>query len=55
MRAQSGPSKDIWNDSPEPRPVKVLNETSLLMPVRTLPLQAIADSGSAKVGLLVSS
>src|SRR5215208_2180333 len=54
MRTQPGPSKDIWNDSPLPRPVKVLKETSLLTPVLTPPLQAIADSGSAKVGVEVS-
>jgi hypothetical protein len=54
MRTQPGPSKAIWNDSPLPRPMKVLNETSERMLVRTPPLQAIAESGSAKVGVLVS-
>jgi len=31
-----------------------LKETSLLIPVLTPPLQAMADSGSAKVGVEVS-
>jgi hypothetical protein len=38
MRTQPGLSKDIWSDSLEPWLVKILNETSLLRPVRTLPL-----------------
>src|SRR5215210_2494251 len=55
MRTQPGPSKAIWKVSPLPRPIKVLNETSERTLVRTPPLHAIAESGSAKVGVLVSS
>jgi hypothetical protein len=54
MRTQPSPSKETWKDSPLPRPVKVLKETSLLTPVLTPPLQAMADSGSAKVGVEAS-
>ena len=46
----AGTLEDIWNVSPLPRPVKVLNETSLLTPVRTPPLQAIADVGVGEGG-----
>src|SRR5215203_777912 len=55
MRTQPGPSKATWKVSPLPRPIKVLKEISERTLVRTLPLHAIADSGSAKVGVLVSS
>ena len=55
ISTQPGPSKRIWKVSPESRPRMVLNETSDLTRVPTPPLHAMAESGSAEVGVLVSS
>src|SRR5918997_5352731 len=47
---QPAPVNDICTDSPEPRPMKFLSFTSVLMLVCTLLDQVIAALGSANVG-----
>src|SRR3954471_14775811 len=47
---QPSPWNPIWMLSPEPRPMKFLSFTSVLMLVVTLLDQVIAACGSAKVG-----